>query len=520
MDKYLPLRGSTRKPARGARRIAAANLEEVIAITLVLRRRVAIETHWRHCVSRLERESFKDRHGAAEPDIALVREFAAQNHLTVKTVHRASRTIELSGRIADLSSGFRTNLSIYHGPQGNYRGRNGPLHIPEHLDGIVVAVLGLDNRPQVKPHFVRPFSDPGANAFTPREVAALYDFPLEFDGSGQRIGILEFGGGYDEGDLITYFSNLGLTMPSVASFSVDGGTNSPGADADVEVMLDIEIAGCVALGAGIKVYFAPNTDAGYLDAISGAVHDEGFRPTVISVSWGGPENIWTDQTKDAIEGALWDAAALGVTVCFASGDSGSSDGEDGANVDFPAACPHALGCGGTRLNSTIPGTTDSENVWNDDSQSSASGGGVSAFFPLPPYQFDAGVPSSVNGQDQFGRGVPDVAGDADPETGYRIRAQGSDQVVGGTSCVAPLWAGLVALINRYLAGPTAGFLNPMLYTDISTRADFRDITFGDNGAYSAGPGWDACTGWGSPDGTRVLNSVGTWYFTQTQINFL
>jgi len=196
-----------------------------------------------------------------------------------------------------------------------------------------------------------------------------------------------------------------------------------------------------------------------------------------------------------------------VTVCAAAGDSGSGDGLPGkaAHVDFPASSPHVLACGGTRLESTA-GTVSAETVWNEG-PSSATGGGVSAFFALPSYQSDANVrPPSANPPHRIGRGVPDVAGDADPETGYRIRVDGSEFIIGGTSAVAPLWAGLVALVNEKLGTP-AGFVNPALYAQGSAAGAFRDITTGGNGAYDATPGWDPCTGWGSPDGTALVDAL-------------
>ena len=273
--------------------------------------------------------------------------------------------------------------------------------------------------------------------------------------------------------------------------------------ADGEVMLDIEIVGAVAPGAVIAAYFAPNTDQGFLDAVSAAVHDAERRPSVVSISWGGPEATWTAQAMDEMEQALVDAAAMGVTVTVAAGDAGSSDGlSDGlAHVDFPASAPHALACGGTRL-VLAGGAIGSETVWNDGPDGGATGGGVSDHFALPDYQADAGVPPSANPGGRVGRGVPDVCGDADPDTGYTIRVDGATMPIGGTSAVAPLWAGLVARLNERLGHPV-GFLHPDLYAP-SGEAALHDVVQGSNGAYSAGPAWDACTGLGSPDGARLL----------------
>jgi kumamolisin len=275
-------------------------------------------------------------------------------------------------------------------------------------------------------------------------------------------------------------------------------------------MLDLEVAGAVANGADLIVYFAPNTDRGFVDAVSAAVHDPTHAPAVISISWGGPESSYAAATRQAFEDVLQDAALAGVTVCAAAGDSGSSDGTPSgqATVDYPAASPQVLACGGTSL--VLSGSSiSSEVVWNDGGAGGATGGGVSTAFALPSWQEGVGVPPSAAGG-ASGRGVPDVAGNADPATGYRVRIDGADTVIGGTSAVAPLWAALVALAAQRWGRP-AGFLNPRLYSHFgrlpSLTAGFHDIVSGDNGAYSAAPGWDACTGLGSPRGAALVQAI-------------
>jgi kumamolisin len=254
------------------------------------------------------------------------------------------------------------------------------------------------------------------------------------------------------------------------------------------------------------VYFTPNTDQGFIDAISTAVHDTTNKPSVISISWGGPESTWTQQSMTALDAACQSAAALGITITVAAGDDGSSDGvTDGANhVDFPASSPHVLACGGTKLVGS--GTTiSSEVVWNETAaHEGATGGGVSNVFPLPSWQANSNVPAPA--QTGGGRGVPDVAGDADPTTGYDVRVDGQTTVIGGTSAVAPLWAGLIAL-NNAQNKTTAGFLQPTIYA-AKARSCFRDITAGSNGAFAAGPGWDACSGLGSPIGSALISLLG------------
>jgi kumamolisin len=305
--------------------------------------------------------------------------------------------------------------------------------------------------------------------------------------------------------LKTYFESLGMAPPSLVSVSVDHGRNhaSGGANGpDGEVMLDIEVAGAVAPGAKLVAYFSPNTDAGFLDAVTTAIHDTTHKPSVISISWGGPESSWTAQAITAFDQAFQDAAALGVTVCVAAGDNGSGDGvTDGANhVDFPASSPHVLACGGTSLQAS-GNAISSETVWNDGANGGAGGGGIStAFTTVPTWQSGLSAALTAGGSVALtGRGVPDVAGDADPETGYQVRVDGSNTVIGGTSAVAPLWAGLIARLNASRGTPL-GFVNPLLY---GAPAAFNDIVSGNNGAYAAAKGWDACTGMGSPIGAAL-----------------
>jgi kumamolisin len=264
-------------------------------------------------------------------------------------------------------------------------------------------------------------------------------------------------------------------------------------------MLDIEVAGAIAPAAQIAVYFGPNTDQGFLDAVTTAIHDTTNKPSVISISWGGPESSWTQQSLNAFDQAFQAAAAMGITVCVAAGDNGSSDGGSGDNVDFPASDAYVLACGGTSVQASGSSIT-SQTVWNDGSQGGATGGGISSVFPLPSYQEGLSAALTAGGTKRLtNRGVPDVAGDADENTGYDVRVDGTDTVIGGTSAVAPLWAALIARINS-ANRKSVGFVNPILYENQSA---FSDITQGNNGTFAAAVGWDACTGLGSPDGTKI-----------------
>ncbi|MGP0069946.1 MAG: protease pro-enzyme activation domain-containing protein [Isosphaeraceae bacterium] len=530
LAKKVSLSGSHRNPVPGSHAIGPIHPEERIEVTVRLRPRATIagdaklQTQLaqapRHRVY-LTHDQMAANHGTTPEDIAKVVAFATAHNLAVVSTSAARRSVWLTGTAADLEAAFGITLQEYDHPEGGtFRSHTEPIHIPSNLEGIVVGIFGLDNRPQARPHFRmgtsrRKKSGPKGDQtqFTPPQVAALYDFPAKVTGSGQCIGIIELGGGYKTADLKTYFSGLGLKAPKISSVSVDQGKNAPTGSAngpEGEVMLDIEVAASVAPGATIVVYFCPNTDKGFLDAVTQAVHDTTNKPSVISISWGGPESTWSAQAMEQFDEAFQAAAALGITVCVACGDNGSSDGvDDGlAHVDFPASSPNVLGCGGTTLDVETGSTTISnEVVWNDGADGGATGGGVSDQFPLPSYQQDAGVPPSANPGGHVGRGLPDVAADADPDTGYTVRVDGTDTVIGGTSAVAPLWAALVALLNQSLGHPV-GFLNPTLYGPDARSGIFRDITSGTNGAYSAKPGWDACSGLGSVDGAKLLAALG------------
>ncbi|MGA7156786.1 MAG: S53 family peptidase [Acidobacteriaceae bacterium] len=457
-------------------------------------------------LERMTRAAFASRHGASAESVRLVKAFAKEFGLTAVMAHPGRRTIHLSGSAAAMQKAFGVSLAMKTTAAGTFRVREGAIHLPEELQEHVLAVLGLDNRPQAKPHFriAKPHAD--NVSYTPVQVGELYGFPAGATASGQTIGIVELGGGYRTADLTAYFKTLGRSAPSVTAVSVDGGKNTPGNanGADGEVMLDIEVCGAIAQGAKIVVYFATNTDQGFIDAVSTAVHDTTNKPSVISISWGGPESTWTQQAWSALDAACQAAAAVGVTITVACGDSGSTDGATGNNVDFPASSPHVLACGGTKLIGS-GSTITSEVVWNElADDEGATGGGVSALFPLPVWQQNSKVPAAPSAGG--GRGVPDVAGDADPSTGYVIRVDGETTVIGGTSAVAPLWAGLIALANQQ-NGVSAGFIQPTIYAASAKKA-FRDITQGNNGAFSAGPGWDACSGQGSPVGSAVIQVLG------------
>jgi kumamolisin len=536
MPELVPLSGSERSELPDATPAATPlDPSQVITVTVLLRRRAEVPAELLNTTATIGTTEFGERYGANPADATLAADVLGRYGLTVTEFQLGSRRLKVSGMIAAMSAAFGTTLTaVTSTPLGGtgrvtHRYRTGSLSVPAELSGIIVGVIGLDDRPVARAHFRRlttatsegvaaPHAASSAGVpLTALQVASFYDFPANTDGTGQTIALIELGGGYNASDLSTYFSGLNLSVPTVTAVDVDGGSNSPGSSADGEVELDIEVSGAVAPKASIVVYFAPNTDQGFIDAISDAVNATPS-PIAVSISWGGPESSWAAQSMSAMNEAISDAAALGTTVTVAAGDNGSSDNPNstsGVAVDFPASSPYSLACGGTTLiGNTATNTITSEVVWNElASNEGATGGGVSVVYARPTWQADAGVPASAAGGTGIGsatspgRGVPDVAGNADPVTGYQIVVDGQSEPVGGTSAVAPLWAGLIARLAQ-ATGTRFGLLQPLIYAGVTAgvAADgFNDIVEGTNGAYKAGPGWDACSGLGSPNGTALLS---------------
>ncbi len=340
---------------------------------------------------------------------------------------------------------------------------------------------------QLGPEAAAPWSTPN--------LCIAYNWPTNLVGGG-TIAIVELGGGWVQSDIDQYFKSINQPVPNITDVSVDGTKNSPNqstgsnSDPDYEVALDIEVAGAAyyaATGkpATIRMYWSQDIST----AVEKAANDG---CDVCSISWGADEATWGIEAADEMESAAATATNLGMVVFAASGDNDSSDGGSApANVDAPSSCPHVVGCGGTYKTSTV------ETVWNDNpgqTNGEGTGGGYSTIFPVQSFQI--GIPTPpANSPFGKGRMVPDVSADADPNTGYNVFVHGSTTVVGGTSAVAPLYAGLFAAFGKKL-----GFVTPSLYQN---QPDFNDITSGGNGYYNAAVGPDPCTGIGSPIGNKL-----------------
>jgi kumamolisin len=526
---HAPVTGSERKPLPGAVSIGRANAHTVIDVSLKLRRKKSLPALTARPANALTRQQLADQFGAAQSDIDAVGKAFTPFGLKVVEKNSATRTVKLRGSISAMEQAFQVKLFNYTHKSGDYRGRVGAVSVPIAVKDIVQGVFGLDNRRVVRrrrdpaqAQSRKPTTSVPSAWYLPSELAAHYDFPPG-DGSGQTVGLLEFGGGYFASDLAAFCRLANIpSAPTVIAISTDGTATNSKDGAEGEVMLDVEVVAGVCPKAKIAVYFAQWTEQGWITALDAAVHDQTNDPGVLSASWGEAEDtdIWTAAAMSAINDTLQDAGAIGVTVCIAAGDDGSSDAvADGyAHVDFPSASPYVLSVGGT----TIP-SKDGNNpdiAWKEGDglradNGGSTGGGVSTVFPRPAWQSAITV-EPINPGAIVGRCIPDLAANADWNASpYLLYVDGQAQPNGGTSAATPLVAGLLTLINAARAPrQRVGYLTPVLYqagpgTGVTVgAAGCTDVQSGDNvtakiGGFSAGPGYDAVSGWGTPNGQSL-----------------
>ena len=537
IEGVVEVAGSHFEPLAGANCVGEEDGAKLIRVTVAVRRSqplrdVSDDPEWPEMLPHQRPPVDLARYGSDPRDIARVEAFAHDQGLrVVESTARGCRVV-LEASAATLASAFRTRLVRYEHPRGDHRGHTGAIHLPEGLSDIVTGVFGLHDQPlaDVTPAFV---AAPGAGrtALSPAELAERYNFP-QATGRGQRIGIIELGGGFRHGDLEAFFAPG--PVPKITEVLVGEGRNAPAPVEDVgamvrfirdiadgkapesepsesaqntlEVTMDVELVGAFAPEAEIIVYFAENHNYGLVEALQLALDPDGLRPTVLSLSWSWKEA--GGALEDHVNDRLREAAHAGITFCVASGDFGARGSRDAPENSFhprfPPTSPYALACGGTTLEISND-EVHAEVVWSTGSVGMASGGGVSEQLALPRWQVKHDVPASHNGF--AGRGFPDVAADADPTAHCEIFAGGEWGPAAGTSAAAPLWAALIARLNESLEAPV-GYLNPLLYrfAQDELRATW-DIVEGDNGPYRARAGWDACTGLGSPRGKRLLAAL-------------
>jgi kumamolisin len=523
----VPLPGSEHAEPADARRVGLPAADQRLTISIVLRRR---HPEGEAASAHREQGGVPRVLGADPQDIAAVEEFARQENLIIEAILPEQRMVKLSGTAAQLEQAFNVELAQFEHRGMQYVSHSGPVHLSAQLVPAVMGVFGLSNTPLFPRSGPQTATQAIPGALGPSQIVndlgatlAAYNFPPTLDGTGQTAGIMAFGGGYLLQDLTTFFiNNQGLAVPKIVEVSTDGTVNDPGRIGwelfDQEITQDICILGTIAPGATIVLYWGQPTTQGWVSAFSYAVNDSTNQPSVLSHSYGGPELVgfsgFSGSEMNSLDSYFADARLQAISVFVASGDDGSTDGylpDHQQHVDFPAASPNVTGCGGTTLTIAGNGTIEAEVAWNDpprpNTTKGVTGGGVSDWFSLPDYQAGVGVPINPTSNPPagpFGRGVPDVAGHAD---GYNGIWQGALMYMNGTSAVAPLWAGLITLINQ-LKGVATGFLNDVLYARLAAFAALNDITTGTNGFWDAGPDWDPCTGWGSPDGAFIASLIG------------
>src|SRR5580698_8248711 len=489
-DTLVTLKGSI--PINNHKLLGPADPQQRIEVTIKLRRKTekGLPTLKEFVAGKrakgITRQILAEKYGASREDATTVQQWAVQHGLSVSQLDLGRRQLHLVGSVKAMSEAFGVQMAMYqHSRTGvHFRCPKSDIRIPKKLSSIIVGVFGLNDMPVVVRNSVRlatklKSADPKSQfpgSFYPNDVSMLYNFPSGTTGNGQRVAILEFGGGFDQTVLADYFKqNIGLqTPPTVNAIFVLGTTMNVSDPTTGEVYLDIEVIGAMAPEATIDVYFAPWTGQGYLNAIDQAIHNDDY--AAVSISYGLDEDLrgsgtdpgWPSLNQN-IDEAFRDATAVGIPVFVSTGDQGSSsirgqltDGTEitmlskGAHAGYPATSPYAIAVGGTMLYAEN-GAISKEIVWNELGglqegkfyYGGATGGGVSdRYTQVPSYQSGAGVtPQSVNNPPTKGRAVPDVAGNAGSTTGYLVSQPPGPQIpfapAGGATASAPMWAALI-----------------------------------------------------------------------------
>lgn len=540
------LPGTRRSLVAGARRVRDVDPNAHIEVTINLKAPdlPPIDKMPAHSLSV---EELAREYGAPQNNIQKVEDTLRSYGLRIEGVGSTHRSLRVSGTAAAMESAFKPGMSIFESAtQGEFRGRSGSeLSVPAEIAGLIKSVVGLDQRRVAKrntaahAHVAAPLG--------PADLENRYNFPPG-DAANQKIAIAEFAVpletegfvqlAYFPDDVTSFCESQKRPVPNVTIVAVNITPLTPAQvqalprqkaaaalDVTTEVMMDVEIVASLCSGADISVYFATWDQKGWLDLIDRVTGD---RPVTLSISYGLAEDSpdWEPAVRNSIDEALQAAAMAGITVCVSAGDDGTNcDMPDSlAHVEFPGSSPFVLSVGGTMI--TGDGAGQEEVVWFEppgrrtNNGGGATGGGVSAIFPRPPWQKVA--IGSINGNGAIqGRVVPDIAALAGPPL-YKFTFQGKSFPNGGTSASTPLWASLIARMNAALpAAKQQRFLAPILYQNQNGvagptigAAGCTDIALGDNPSspepgrgYSAQKGFDAVTGWGVPNGRKLLTAL-------------
>jgi kumamolisin len=438
-----------------------------------------------------DRKTLKRQTDADPADVDALRRYCNGLGITVGDSHW--RSVTVSGPIERMIEAFGATVAIFEDEsQRRFRHRSGALHVPPEIVAIVRGIFGLHQWPRSRK---LASLERHATPLRARKVAERYRFPSG-DGRGQTVGVLQLNGVFNSVDFDRCMTAQKLAPQQPIIKRIDNAVVEHEIETikDLEAALDVQIIASLAPGARIVVYEAPNDERGFLDAIRTALFDDEFAPSVLSISYGWPEHLWTPVALGILDELFAVASLLGVSVFCASGDNGDElDAGGKAHVLAPASSPFAIACGATAITDA-----DAERAWEK------SGGGFSERFATPTWQNVAGS-SALRYGVPAGRGVPDVAAQESP--GYFVVMDGVELAMGGTSAVAPVWAALTARINQQLGTPI-GFCAPLLYRP-SSEALFEHVTAGSNGRFHAGAPWNPCTGLGVPIGSAIANALGS-----------
>ena len=534
---HVVLPGSKRAKDTTAKRIGEIDPNQPMEVTVALAG-PKLPGADEYVGQRLTKEELAQKFSAKKEDAEKVEKTLKKFGLKVEDVSLETRSMRVSGTAKAMEGAFKPGLALMHSvAQGDYRGREGAIQIPKELKGIVTGVFGLDQRRMAKRQ--RMAAAGGSHTTTlqplgPADLEQRYNFPPG-DAAGQNIAIAEFGGGYFADDTTAYCNKFGRGVPNVTAIAVDAPAftlqqilalpkpqRMDQLDTSIEVMMDVQVIAGLCPKANISVYFSTFDQKGWVDLLNEVIN---AMPTVLSISWGLAEDDpgWSSNAVSAINDRLNAVRLLGITTCISSGDDGSGDQiNDGkAHVDFPSVSPFVLSVGGTMLKAS--GSAVDEVTWWESpgrrtgNGGGSTGGGVSTIFPRPTWQ-NVKV-KSLNKGSINGRVMPDVSALAG-EPLYDLIFVGQAQPNGGTSATAPLWAALLARVNAKLpASKQQRFVTPLLYRNTPGgqpvgRTASRDISTGNNAShplpgkgYHAKAGFDAVTGWGVPDGAKLLTAL-------------
>lgn len=438
----------------------------------------------------IDRKALALQTGADPADVELFRRYCERFGLSIILSHW--RSVTVSGPVEKLIDAFGATVAIFEDDsQRRFRHRSEALHVPSDIAAVVHGIFGMHQWPRSRKIGAL---QRHATPLMAKDIAARYRFP-EADGSGQTIAVVQLRGIFKPDDFDQCMRAQGLAPAHPVVKRVDNAAveHEIATTKDLEASLDVQIIASLAPAARIVVYETPDDERGFLDAIREAIFDEENAPSVLSLSYGWPEHLWTPIALNILDDLLTAAALAGMSVFCSSGDNGAELDYDGKpHVLAPASSPFAFACGAT----VIASDNAQEQAWEK------SGGGFSERFGVPQWQ-DTVASAAARYKTSQGRGVPDVAAQQSP--GYYVIMDGTEVAAAGTSAVAPVWSALTARINQRL-GARAGFFAPILYRK-SGKALFVDVVGGSNGTFQAGAGWDPCTGLGVPIGVAIESAL-------------